>query len=228
MNISTKVNHKLLNKLDISIDAYCIADAIYNEQIKHDNICKVDIEEFVKTFDLSRATIYNILKELENKDILKKLSRGVYQITDKWINTLSVLYINGDTALIDEDSFEWVGEKPQAKIEKYAFRANATPKHATFYFGDEIKKHLKIKQGSRIDVGFDKVGKRVAFKVVSDGGYTVQETYSKKYLSVSVAKSKYPFEPHNFIEMENIEDININRERMVIVSFPYGILKPVI
>lgn len=87
--IETRVYHSIRKKFNLSINDYCVIDAVYHYSIKTDsyfpNWCYKGIPFFVKALGLSRATVYKIIKDLIEKELLIRDNENSFlRTTSKW------------------------------------------------------------------------------------------------------------------------------------------------
>ena len=89
--IETRVYHSIREKFNLSINDYCAIDAVYHYSIKTDsyfpNWCYKGMPFFVKALGLSRATVYRIIKDLIEKELLIRNNENSFlRTTVKWKN----------------------------------------------------------------------------------------------------------------------------------------------
>lgn len=220
----TKVYHELLKRLDISISEYCVIDAIHREQVSNNNWCKLNILELAKDLGLSKTTVYNLIDSITEKKLLqaKTKTSGMYQATNLWINALSAVYLDAPEQDIQTQEystafgFSWLNEDKEESQKDYPCRIKCSEKNTSIYMGAKISKHLAIRKGSRVDVGFKAQEGLIALRTVKNGGYSVQST--TKSLQIVFTSKLYPFGVHDFILFKDEDMEYLKDEQMVVVK----------
>lgn len=87
--LETKVYHQIRKKFNLSINDYCVVDLIYSYSVQTDsnfpNWCYKDIIFFVKSLGISRATVYNIIKNLIDKElVIRDTENSFLRTTEKF------------------------------------------------------------------------------------------------------------------------------------------------
>lgn len=74
---STVIHHRIRIEFGLSLVEYCVIDAI-KEDIKKNNTewATVEAKEYMNSLGVSKATIYNALHSLQEKDLILKSSKN--------------------------------------------------------------------------------------------------------------------------------------------------------
>lgn len=67
---TTIIDHKLRIEFNLSMIEYCVIKEIENNMVNEWYF--LNVKEMMKKFDISRATVYNSLASLQEKDLLNK------------------------------------------------------------------------------------------------------------------------------------------------------------
>jgi len=92
----TIINHTARLELGLSIEEYCIADAIYhlanNPQSAYPGWCYMSKDTFAENFGLGRATIFRALDKLLQLGLIKKHTaiKGLLCTTSNWYTTVLI------------------------------------------------------------------------------------------------------------------------------------------
>lgn len=71
---TTLINHELRKEFGLSFSDYCVLDKIVNNNVN--GWTDIDVSKITKEIGVSKATVYNALCLLQEKDLIKKSSKN--------------------------------------------------------------------------------------------------------------------------------------------------------